>query len=255
VKDPGPNLLEQIIKSNELLAAILAGGDVGAGPATLQGGAVPAQWPILLYWSNQLKHGFTFAATQPDTALEVKSDNGQMLSADTVLYMSTGAAGNIGDSAQMDMLMPPPVSGHVRLQMAFTSPRELFACDWYVSFELYDGVNLNTTCIRLKAAPNALAYKNSAGAYIDLKTNAYTTTAMEWNKLDWVINFDETKYHWLSCQHNQFDMSSLGLQQSADAHLPVLNFRFQIKNVLAASEAEAIIDEILITDELYSGPA
>jgi len=254
VKDPGPNLLEQIIKSNELLAAILAGGAPVGVAQTLAGGAVPAQWPILFYWANHQVHPFVLTGGPANFAITVTSLAAEQLSCDNALKLVTDPGGGTGHWAQIAIHLPMTPSLAIRLQVAFAAATTSSCIDWHFNLNRYDLASQHEAEIKLTRTSAEAFYLNSAGAYVSLGTHQFETYGSGWNKLDLVINFATDKYHWVGVNQNAADLSAQAIKTSGAGAWPMFTFYIKITNNCAEEQAVALIDEILITDLLYSGP-
>lgn len=255
MKDPGPNLLEQIIKSNELLAAILAKPD-GAPPSPGSPGAaggINSQWPILFYWSNGAAHPFKVTGVGAGFACEVVSADQSQLSCDSAIKL-TAAAGT-GNWVQIAIDIPPPVSRAVRLQIAFAPFNAGAWATWHMRFMFYDHTQRYSAEIELSHLNGEVFYTNSAGNPVSLGINLFETLLDAWNKLDLVINFADRTYQWLAVNQNAFDLSTYELEHPGIAVTSKLTFELQLSNSHAEQIIYGHIDEILITDDLYTGPA
>ncbi|GAI95164.1 unnamed protein product, partial [marine sediment metagenome] len=97
-------------------------------------------------------------------------------------------------------------------------------------------------------------YTHSDGGEVALEKNVYSKDPMVWNKLDLSVNFAVVKYHWLCLQKDCWDLSEYACRGTTDITNPRMDFTFKIISQESDAQAKLYLDEILITNELYSFP-
>jgi len=254
VKDPGPNLLEQQIETNRLLALILAG---AAGPAPNAGGTPGVsgggrcQWPVLFSWSNGTVHPFN---TTGDTgyAVTVTSLEAEFLSHDSAIKVVVPVG--TGSSARMSIGPPMGPNETPRLQLAWMDKQWPTASRIIIEMFYDNGTNVLKSGIQVNEADYTLSYRNSAGVYTVIGTNIFDYYSKDWKKLDLAVNFPEAKYSWAGVNADGYDLSAQALQSAASSTKKRLLLTIEIMNSSAEVGIEADLDEILVTAELYTGP-
>lgn len=254
MEDPGPNVLEQIVKSNELLAAILAAGPGAVGPTVLSGGAAPAQWPIIFYLANPTLVPFLLTTHASGGSVAVTTTDREALSPRSAIKLQTAAGGGTGHWASLSLNIPTTPALALRLQIAFATAMNTNALDYEFAFKFDVPPNRYTARIFLNRTSEEAAYLNSAGVETSLANNTWYTFDWAWNKLDLVINLADLKYHWLAVNHHPFDLSAQSMRTANATTFSLMSFHIIIHNNSADQTGVALIDEILITDELYTGP-
>ncbi|MBA7693085.1 hypothetical protein ES703_101660 [subsurface metagenome] len=254
MQDPGPNTVEQLIKANELLAAILAaaGGpapNAGSSPGVSGGGR--SQWPTLFAWSDGLHHPFNITG-DAGFSVEVVTPEPGFLSPDSVIKVivpkGTGSGAKLAIQPPMGLNLTP------RIQLAWMSQHWPTACRIIIEMLYDNGVNLLSSGIELDQFDQSLKVLNDAGVYTELGTKLFNWNPLDWTKADLSVNFAEGKYSYAAVNGTGYDISVANLKSGATSTIKRLMLTMEIKNSSADDPNECYLDEILVTDELYTGP-
>ncbi|MBA7612650.1 hypothetical protein ES703_19886 [subsurface metagenome] len=254
MQDPGPNTVEQLIKANELLAAILAAAgapppDGGGSPGLTGGGR--CQWPVLFSWSN--------GGTQPfkksgDDGYAVGTDYGEAKNLSHDVAIAVTVPSGTGKKARMEIGLPMGLNLTPRIQLAWMSTHWPTACRIIIELVYDNGTNALTSGITLDQFDQSLKYRNSAGVYTSLATKLFNWNPQDWTKADLSVNFATAKYSYAACNGSGYDLSAQTIQPLASSTVKRLILTIEIYNSSAEVANYCLLDEILVTDELYTGP-
>jgi len=254
VKDPGPNVLEQQVETNRLLALILA----ASGPPPAAGGSYPGlsgggrcQWPALFSWSNGTVHPFNTSGDE-GFAVTITNLEAEFLSHDSAIKVVVPIG--TGKAAKMEIGLPMGPSLAPRLQLAWMTKHWPTACRIIIEVWYDNGTNVLKSGIQVNEADYTLSYLNSAGVYTVIGTNIFDYYSKDWKKLDLAVNFAASKYSWAGVNADGYDLSAQALQSAASSTKKRLTLTIEIINSSAEVANECYLDEILVTDELYTGP-
>lgn len=173
---------------------------------TFQFNSVPTMHPIMFYddcsgtfmWISS-GTGADWVA-QYDTSVPYVGTHG--------LLMRTRATGPaIGDDTTVNkrLWLPPNHLGRIQLVVRPISHNQ----DLYIMVALlwFDGVELHTAQMRIDTATRVLQYRNAAGAWTTIFTNALDHSVGPWNHLDFFANFTTHRYGYLTFNHQIADLS------------------------------------------------
>lgn len=252
MKDPGPNVLEQQIETNRLLALIAAAGPAAPGLATLSGGAVPVQWPILFYFSNPSSNPFTIIPGPGggSGAISVLDRNSINAGAGLKLIVPTGTGQWV--RAQIDIPQTP--TRKMRLQLALAHAPEQQMGAWYISLSYYDRTNLHRAEVILDSTGAESFWLKSDGSQPSLGQFTWSYKDNAWNKVDFSVNFATDMYHSAIVNHASADLSAEGLRPIASPDWPKLTLRIELRNNAADRDCIGYVDQVLVTPELYDIP-
>jgi len=254
VKDPGPNVLEQQIETNRLLALILAasGGPPAAGgsyPGLSGGGR--CQWPTLFSWSNGQVHPFNTSGDD-GYAVTVTSLEAELLSHDSAIKVVVPIG--TGKKATMDIGLPMGPLEAPRLQFAFMTKHWPVQC--YITAQLWydNGTNILKSGIKLNENGHVFQYLNSAGVWTTIGTNIFDFFSKDWKKLDLAVNFAASKYSWAGCNADGYDLSAQALQTAVSSTKKRLTLSLEVVNNSSDTANEALFFYFMVTYEIYTGP-
>lgn len=254
MEDPGPNVLEQQIETNRLLALILAG--AAAAPLSSPGlaGGGRAQWPTIFAWVGGTKHPFLEAGTA-GYSISVVTDDREHLSHDSAIYMQCASeAVAIGQTAELDIGIPMPPSRTPRIQLAFMTDIYPYSCDLNVTLIYENGTNKLTAAVRLKGSTRSLEYLNSGGTYTELLAGACQLNPSDWVRLDLSVNFPDAKYSFVGVNQAAYHIPTIDVQSGAGIAVRRLTLNITLITGSTSQYGRCWLDEILVTDHLYAGP-
>lgn len=252
MKDPGPNVLEQQIETNRLLALLVAAAPADAAPTVLSGGAVPIQWPILFYFADPTYMPFTVTISHAGGYAALSNADKQSLSGHAALKIV--APVGVGKWTRAEIDIPETPSRKVRLQIALANEPSTKDADWNICLSYHDRTNLHRAMIHLKAANEEALFANAAGGETSLGNFAWSHLDTAWNKVDLSVDFALDEYHYVAVNHTHADLSGQGLFLIADPTWPRLRLRIELMNQVIGDPVTAFADQVLVTDGLYDLP-
>ena len=254
MKDPGPNVLEQQIETNRLLALLIAAGgapapQAGSSPGVSGGGR--CQWPALFSWSNGTVHPFNTAGTD-GYAVTVTSLEAEFLSHDSAIKITVPA--HTGSNATLDIGLPMGPKEAPHLQLAWMSKHWPIGCWISAQFTYGNGSNFLKAGVNLNETGVLTQYLNSAGVWTTVGTMEFDYYPKDWKKIDLAVNFADAEYLGAGVNADWHDLSAQAVQVGAATATKRLTLTITITNNSADTPNEVYLVDVPVTAELYTGP-
>jgi len=249
VKDPGPNVLEQIIKSNELLAAIAAAGGIPSAPQEGWYSGLPILYPVIFMDQRDTGIAYTTDGTGADWTVEksnVKPYAGGF-NLHLVTKTTTPAA---NDEVTAEIILPAPEKPHILLQVLTAADEELAEEHW-VEITLWRDLAGHTyyAWLIIRWLPRDVTYwrwYEGAPQQIGIDT-PMRGRDMAWHHIQIAIDQSTLKYLFIKINGEVFDLSPYELYHGGVVDPGnLLKFKLKVKNVGAAMSGD-YFHQILIT--------
>ncbi|MBA7618454.1 hypothetical protein ES703_25780 [subsurface metagenome] len=208
---------------------------------------IPILHPALLY--DDCDGTFNWVASgdgadwvaQYDTSVPYVGTNGLLLRT-----RATAPAANDNVSVVKRLWLPPNHLGRVQLVVRpVTHNQDLFI---QVALLWFDGVHLHTAQIRIDTNARIIRYRNAAGTWTTIFTDALESAVGAWNHLDFYADFAHQLYGYLTFNHETVDLTGVRVLTGMDAtqiHLELVLW-LEISGVVQGGCA---FDQILLTSE------
>lgn len=208
---------------------------------------VPIIWPIVFADDCEGTIGYETSGTGADWSVSYGTT--RPFQGNHNLELKTRVtAPAIGDlvRAQLKLWLPPTQFG--RIQFAFRPYLNGALQYIYLSLLWYNGVRLNSAEIRLDTANETVAYRNAAGAWINIPDFTFNNHAWTWSFFDFYADFINNTYSYFTLNNRTVDLAGTPVLTVGDLTPPQLELGLAVETQ-AASQVGTNFAQILLTPE------